>query len=315
MPGMPGPPPGAPPGGTTGGVPNDAIEAYQSLRQDIIKMETAANEAEEQGDAGGASFKFMLIGEMNEKLKDLEKQHPGIQKAASEAKPPGPPPAPPSDAGAVIPAPGIAPVWGAGALPPPPLGMPPPPIMPMTITQVQAMQYEREKAASNQMEPDVVEFAAHFDLSDRHARSLNEAMKERNNTYDEDLAALYEILGKCNNSAQRADLLNMNVRWMKEGIFHGEFGPNAEVAKAAKKYKLDPPSACKLADALSGRKDPDDDMQRINLHLERSNKPSSLVMMMLKDLKAGNAIDAQNTKPAAIGSWHLARNVISRVGR
>merc|ERR1719343_1192949 len=100
------------------------------------------------------------------------------------------------------------------------------------------MQYEREKATSHQMEPDVIEFACHFDLSERHSKSLNEQLKTRNNTYDEDLAALYEILGRCNNSAQRADLLNMNVRWMKEGIFHGEYGPNAEVVKAAKKYKL-----------------------------------------------------------------------------
>merc|ERR1712232_151031 len=60
--------------------------------------------------------------------------------------------------------------------------------------------------------------------------------------------------------------------------------------------------ACKLAEALQSRKDPDDDLQKINMHLERSNKPSSLVMMMLKDLKAGNAIDTNNLKPPAVGS-------------
>merc|ERR1712066_484679 len=90
---------------------------------------------------------------------------------------------------------------------------------------------------------------------------------------------------------------------MAEGVFTGAFSPNPEVVKAAKKFRLDPPSACKLAEALEGRDDPDEDMKKICMHLERSNKPSSLVMMMLKDLKAGNAIDSQSTKAPAIGSY------------
>merc|ERR1711924_471601 len=60
--------------------------------------------------------------------------------------------------------------------------------------------------------------------------------------------------------------------------------------------------ACKLAEVLEGRKDPDDDLRKICTHLERSNKPSSLVMMMLKNLKAGNAVE-DCKEAAAIGSY------------
>merc|ERR1719460_3196860 len=89
---------------------------------------------------------------------------------------------------------------------------------------------------------------------------------------------------------------------MVEGKFCGAYSPNANVQKAAKKFNLDPPAACKLAHGLESRDDPDVDMERISKHLERSNKPSSLVMMFLKTLKAGGAIE-DHYKPIAVGSW------------
>merc|ERR1719215_851876 len=89
---------------------------------------------------------------------------------------------------------------------------------------------------------------------------------------------------------------------MAEGKFCGMFSPNPAVIKAAKKFKLDPPAACKLGFALESREEPEMDIERISKHLERSNKPSSLVMMFLKTLKAGGTIE-DHYKPVAIGSW------------
>merc|ERR1719356_1177104 len=169
----------------------------------------------------------------------------------------------------------------------------------VNITQQQALEYEQEKANSMNMEPEVIELAHHFNLTDRHARMLDEQLKKRNNTYEDDIAAMYEILKGAKNPA---DLLMVSIRWMSEGIFRGTLTPNPDVERIAKKYKLDAPSACKLAEVLETRKDPDDDLRKISSHLERSNKPSSLVMMMLKDLKAGNPI-SESTKQPAIGSY------------
>merc|ERR1719401_275824 len=167
------------------------------------------------------------------------------------------------------------------------------------VTLQQAMEYDQEKANSSTMEPEVIELAHHFSLTDRHTRMLDEQLKKRNNTYEDDIAAMYEILKGAKNPA---DLLMVSIRWMSEGVFRGTLTPNPDVEKAAKKYKLDAPSACKLAEVLESRKDPDDDLRRISSHLERSNKPSSLVMMMLKHLKAGNPIQESNKQPA-IGSY------------
>merc|ERR1719433_1210781 len=188
------------------------------------------------------------------------------------------------------------------------------PDLAVNLTQQQAMEYEQEKRNSTKLEAEVIELAHHFNLTDRHARLLDEQLKKRNNTYEEDIASMYEILKGAKNPA---DLLMVSVRWMTEGGFNGTKTPNPDVERVAKKHKLDAPSACKLAEVLESRNDPASDLKRISSHLERSNKPSSLVMMMLKDLKNGNPI-AECTKTPAIGSYlHKEENrkQTSRGGR
>jgi len=271
-----------------GGRPPEIEEQLQNLREDLNKMETAAAEAAKSGDESGSKFKLMLAEDMKEKIQELEEKHPPAPAAPPGMPPPGFPGMPP------MPPMGMA---AAG------LGLSPLVALPQTnFTQQQAILYEQEKQNSTRMEPEVIEFCGHFDLSDRHAKMLNEQMKKRNDTFDDDMHALYEILNGCNNAAQRGDLLHLNIRWMSSGIFNGVETPNRAVGKAARKFKLDPPSACKLAEALEGRQDPDEDMRKMCTHLERSNKPSSLVMKMLKDLKAGVVME-ESTRQAAIGSY------------
>jgi hypothetical protein len=313
-------------------MPAEVKEQLEQLREDLKKMKAAADEALENGDESGSKFKQMLAGDIKEKIDEIEEKYPEPPPAPFAAvapAPPGLPPlpgAPPGLPGLPGPPNGAPPAAWNPFLPPPQPGFPlPPPGLPglppppgaagdwqrtmqiyqnpdiaMNITQMRAAEYEQEKANSVQMEPEVVEIAHHFQLTDRHARMLDEQLKKRNDTYEDDIAAMYEILKGAKNPA---DLLMVSIRWMSEGIFNGCKTPNPDVEKAAKKFKLDAPSACKLAEVLESREDPDDDLRKICTHLERSNKPSSLVMMMLKSLKAGNAVEDCKKAPA-IGS-HL----------
>ncbi|CAE7211922.1 unc-22 [Symbiodinium microadriaticum] len=191
--------------------------------------------------------------------------------------------------------PGIQPGMQPPGMPPMPAAIPGPP----SLTQQQAMEYDATKAASTALEPEVIELVHYFKIGDRHARMLNEQLKRRNNTYEEDIASLYEILKGAKNPA---DLLMVSIRWMEQGVFRGCLTPNPKVEKASKKYKLDAPSACKLAEALESREDPDEALDKICEHLAASNKPSSLVMIMLKDIKNGADIQPC-TKTPAIGSY------------
>ncbi|CAE7283725.1 unnamed protein product [Symbiodinium pilosum] len=171
--------------------------------------------------------------------------------------------------------------------------------------------YDATKARDTALEPEVIELVHYFKISDRHARMLNEQLKRRNNTYEDDIASLYEILKgdllMAKTSEGTAKMLRrqsrkVSIRWMEKGVFRGTLTPNPAVEKAAKKYKLDAPSACKLAEVLESREDPDADLRKLCDHLAASNKPSSLVMQMLRDIKAGKPVEPCTRAPA-IGSY------------
>merc|ERR1719436_1134576 len=74
-----------------------------------------------------------------------------------------------------------------------------------------------------------------------------------------------------------------------------------KVQEFAKKYRLDAQAAVKLGEVLDKREDAEGDMVKLGKHLERSNKPSSLMMMMLRDLRDGKPIK-EPEYAAAVGS-------------
>eukprot|EP00913_Durusdinium_trenchii_P010689 g10029.t1 len=179
---------------------------------------------------------------------------PGVASALGKMQAvPGAPPVPGFPPGLM----GVRPPVVPGMVPP----VPPLPGQPVNLTQQQAMEYEETKARDTALEPEVIELVHYFKISDRHARMLNEQLKRRNNTYEEDIASLYEILKGAKNPGAR-DLLMVSIRWMERGVFRGTLTPN--------------PAVEKLAEVLECRDDPDADLRKISEHLAASNKPSSL---------------------------------------
>jgi len=120
----------------------------------------------------------------------------------------------------------------------------------------------------------------------------------RKDTFTEDMAAIWDIL---EGARSPSGLLMVKVREMAEGTFRGFSTPEEDVQKFAKQYKLDVQASAKLAEVLSKRQDPKGDMEKIGKHLERSNKPSALMMLMLKELRLGNPVPECSHAPA-IGS-------------
>merc|ERR1719198_2412784 len=92
-----------------------------------------------------------------------------------------------------------------------------------------------------------------------------------------------------------------------QGTFKGMSALDKEVQDFAKRYKLDAQAAVKLAEVLTKRMESDqaydktEDMGKIAKHLERSNKPSALMMMLLKNLREGKPVK-EPEYAAAIGS-------------
>lgn len=175
---------------------------------------------------------------------------------------------------------------------------------PQTIAFEQASQaYEQLQNATP--EPEVTELAHHFKLDERITKDLDIQMKRRKNTLEDDLKALWEILEGARNPA---GLLRVKIREMEEGTFRGTATPDRDVEDLAKKFSLDAQASAKLAEVLSKREDRKKDLRQVEKHLELSNKPSSLVMLMLKDLRAGIAVKDPEY-PAAVGSYAHKRGM------
>jgi len=164
------------------------------------------------------------------------------------------------------------------------------------FTRQAAEQYEQ--VVSSGIDPEIMEMACHFNLDDRSTRALDQQMKTRKKSFTEDMEALWEILGGARNPS---GLLMVKVREMQEGVFRGFSTPEKDVADFARKWKLDAHASAKLAEVLAKRNDPKEDMIKLAKHLERSNKPSALMMLMLKDLRMGKAVP-EPTHAAAMGS-------------
>merc|ERR1719321_2072183 len=123
-------------------------------------------------------------------------------------------------------------------------------------------------------------------------------MKKRQDTFKEDLEALWIGLEGAKNPS---GMLMLKVKDMMNGTFRGMSALDKEVQDFAKRYKLDAQAAVKLAEVLDKRESAQEDMEKIGKHLERSNKPSALMMMLLKNLREGKPVK-EPEYAAAIGS-------------
>lgn len=165
------------------------------------------------------------------------------------------------------------------------------------LMQAAAQQYEKE--ASQVLEPEVLELQKEYKLDDRIVKDLMVQVRKRNQVED-DVKDLFEILDGARNPA---GMLRVKIKEMEDGTYRGTATPDKDVEEVAKKFKLDAQAAAKLSEVLAKR--PEDrkrTIRQLDKHLELSNKPSSLVMLMLKDLR--NGVDIKDPEyPAAPGSY------------
>jgi len=175
--------------------------------------------------------------------------------------------------------------------------------------QQMAAAYEQAKHAG--IAPEVAELSEYHGLDDRATRALDEEMKKRRDTFDADMEALWVGLEGARNVS---GLLMMKLKDMRMGTFRGMSALDRTVQAFAKAHRLDAQAAVKLGEVLDKRDDPEGDMTKIGHHLARSNKPSSLMMMMLRDLREGLPIK-EPVHSAAVGSKEHEKELKTRLSR
>mmetsp|Transcript_10353 Transcript_10353/g.31193 ORF Transcript_10353/g.31193 Transcript_10353/m.31193 type:complete len:383 (-) Transcript_10353:331-1479(-) len=139
------------------------------------------------------------------------------------------------------------------------------------------------------IDPDIQELAYTFSIDPGLTQRLNDIMiEERQRTWDQDLARLYEILKDAHTPAA---MLNLKLRDMEKGTFVGKAKCQARVRELASKHRLDKGASTKLEEAMSMReamgKDVEKDLFLLDEHLAASNAPSKLISMKLDSLRKG----------------------------
>jgi len=155
-----------------------------------------------------------------------------------------------------------------------------------------------DQARSVGVRPEIQELVEYFSIDDRAAKALDTEMKKRQDTFDVDMQALWVGIEGARNPS---GMLMLKVKEMMNGTFKGMTSLGAEVQEFGKLYKLDAQATVKLAEVMEKRENAKEDMEKLGKHLERSNKPSALLMMMLRQLREGKPIK-EPEYAAAIGS-------------
>eukprot|EP00440_Ansanella_granifera_P004453 gb/GFBE01004826.1/.p1 GENE.gb/GFBE01004826.1/~~gb/GFBE01004826.1/.p1 ORF type:complete len:320 (+),score=59.73 gb/GFBE01004826.1/:1-960(+) len=165
----------------------------------------------------------------------------------------------------------------------------------------QAAQPIPDASEPREIHADIKELQGKYKLDDRIIRDLNTQMHKRMESFDDDMKAIREILGQARNPA---GMLRVKLREMEDGSFRGTLTPDRDVEDLAKRFSLDAQAAAKLSEVLAKRDDRKKDLRQLAKHLELSNRPSSLVMLMLKDMRNGLPIKDPEYPPAFGSAAH-----------
>lgn len=144
-----------------------------------------------------------------------------------------------------------------------------------------------DKEDPNKINPDVAEICDHYQIEDRIMHILNEVMRGRKDTFENDIYGLWEILRPARSPA---GLLMAKIREMKEGTFVYT-PPPKDVKRIIQQYHLDEDARTKLTDFICKRPDSaEKDLYEIERRLENSGKPSAIVMTMIVCLQKGKPL-------------------------
>merc|ERR1719411_1095606 len=128
-----------------------------------------------------------------------------------------------------------------------------------------------QKEPEEDIDPEVRELGDYFNIEDRWIKRLNETMKKRMDTKEQDLAKLYEVLDKARSPT---GLLTVKIGEMESGQFVGKIKPDKDVERLARKFKLDEHVKSRLTELAVRLKDSKEQ------HLAYSKHPNAMATLL-----------------------------------
>merc|ERR1719444_186326 len=154
---------------------------------------------------------------------------------------------------------------------------------------------------NDEIDPEVRELADYFNIEERWVVRLNQVMKKRRDTKDQDLAKLYEVLERARSPT---GLLTVQIGKMECGQFVGKIKPDKDVERLARKFKLDDHVTSRLTELVvrrKGNKEEDrarKDLDRIEQHLRYCKRPSAMATLLAGKLLEGEVDELPDLEEA-----------------
>merc|ERR1719323_85062 len=134
------------------------------------------------------------------------------------------------------------------------------------------------KESEDEIDPEVRELGDYFNIEDRWIKRLNETMRKRKDTKEQDLAKLYEVLERARSPT---GLLTVKIGEMESGQFVGKVKPDKDVERLARKFKLDEYVKSRLTELAVRLKDKKDQhLDRLEQHLRYSKHPNAMTTLL-----------------------------------
>merc|ERR1719264_195502 len=156
----------------------------------------------------------------------------------------------------------------------------------------------RQEPKEEPIDPDVQELGDYYNIEDRWIKRLNETMKKRKDTKEQDLAKLYEVLERARSPT---GLLTVKIGEMESGQFVGKIKPEKDVERLARKFKLDDYVTSRLTELVVRRKaTKEDDLDRIEQHLRYCKRPSAMATLLAGKLLEGEVDELPDLAEAEV---------------
>merc|ERR1740129_2146912 len=156
----------------------------------------------------------------------------------------------------------------------------------------------REEPKEDAMDPDVQELGDYYNIEDRWIKRLNETMRKRQDTKEQDLAKLYEVLERARSPT---GLLTVKIGEMESGQFVGKIKPDKDVERLARKFKLDEYVKSRLTELAVRLKDrKDQHLDRLEQHLRYSKHPNAMTTLLAGKLLEHEIEELPDLKEAEV---------------
>mmetsp|Transcript_55653 Transcript_55653/g.122191 ORF Transcript_55653/g.122191 Transcript_55653/m.122191 type:complete len:296 (-) Transcript_55653:119-1006(-) len=157
---------------------------------------------------------------------------------------------------------------------------------------------KEEEEDDGTIDTEVRELGDYFNIEERWVKRLNEAMRKRKDTKEQDIAKLYEVLERARSPT---GLLTVKIGEMECGRFVGAVKPDKDVERLARKFKLDDHVTSRLVELAVRRKDrKDEDLDKIEQHLKYCKRASAMATLLAGKLLEGECDELPDLREAEV---------------